>query len=164
LTRRNPENDIKNWVNYYVADEHVARSLYSIDKAFHPHPAGKRYWQTVVASEETKLVHFAMHIKTRLCLGYLVTQYTGKSAVNIERMLVIPEYRRIKVGTRLLLRCIADMPPGIHKLAYVVPEGDLDTQLFLKATGFKARLPIKENHFPDYQSVNGIRFTWDEAK
>jgi hypothetical protein len=84
--------------------------------------------------------------------------------VTIDRMLVIPEYRRIKVGTRLLLRCISDFPPGVTKLSYVVPEGDLDTQMFLKTAGFKARLPIKENYFPDYQTVNGIRFIWDEAK
>lgn len=161
---RRPENDLKAFINYYIADEHVTRSLYSIDKAFHPHPAGKRYWQNAVTSEDTKLVHFAMHIKTRLCVGYLVTEFTGKQFVSIERMMVIPEYRRIKVGTRLLLRCVADLPPGVSKLSYVVPEGDLDTQLFLKNTGFKARLPLKENHFPDYQNVNGIRFTWDEAK
>ena len=58
LTR--PTNDIKNFINYYVADEHVTRSLYSIDKAFHPHPQGKRYWQNSVIADESKLVHFAI--------------------------------------------------------------------------------------------------------
>jgi hypothetical protein len=124
----------------------------------------KRYWQGVILDDPNYLVHYAMHVGSRMCLGYLVTKYTGRQSVTIERMLVSPEQRRIKIGTRLLLRCVSDKPPGAGKLVYVVPEGDLDTQLFLKSTGFRAKLPIKEGHFPGYANPNGIRFIWDEVK
>ena len=162
LTRRKDKNALGSYINYYVAEENAISALYHLDKDFHLRPAGKRYWQDVVMNDPAYLVHYAKHISTKVCVGYAVTKYTGKSSLVIERLLVMPEHRRIKIGTRLLLRCVADLPPGIHKMTYVVPEGDLDTQLFLKQTGFKARLPLKENHFPTYSSPNGIRFTWDE--
>lgn len=81
-------------------------------------------------------------------------------AVQITRLLVAPDKRRAKIATRLMLSVKAAMPPMIDKLQFVVPELDLDTQLFLRRLEFKARLPLKANAFPGYENENGISFVW----
>jgi hypothetical protein len=159
--RPKPSNDLDRYVSITVADPFYTKPLAAVDKTYHPHPMPRKWWSNRCAMdmEIDTVVHAAVDGQTKIVLGYIVSSWDGNSrAVTIERLLVSPQFRRSKVATQLLLRVKADMPPITDRLIYVVPELDLDTQLFLKETGFKARLPLKANAFPGYVNENGILF------
>lgn len=105
------------------------------------------------------LAHIAVHKKTSV-LGYVVSRYQGGSTIRIERLLVAPPVRRFKIASRLMVRLVSDKPDEVDRMIFNVPEGDLETQLFLRSVGFKATLPIREGAFPTYSNTNGIRFVW----
>lgn len=152
-------NALGNYINIVVADYIHVRAIYNLDKDFHPYPMPKKWWAEKIGSDPGYVVYAAVCGDTKITVGYVVTSYNDNPKVlRIERLLVAPNYRRYKVGTMLVLRVLADMPPVATNLVYLVPELDLPTHLFLRACGFRARLPIKANAFPMYENSNGIRF------
>ena len=157
-------NDLNDYIRYELAQPFMAKTLTAFDKDFHPHPHDRKFW-TAVCSPELELsfvVHVAVAGRMRELVGYLITEYTGKSFIEIHRLLVAPHRRRIKVATRLLLTAIAEKPYSANKLIYTVPENDLDTQVFLRASGFKAKAPLVKDAFPGYNHPDGIKFIWRE--
>jgi hypothetical protein len=128
-------------------------------------PKSDKWWfRRLEFGEETNtVVHVAVHAHTRSLVGYIVTTWATHNTIRIDRLLVGKDFRRIRVGSRMLLRVLSDKPREVSKLAYVVPEQDLETQLFLKSVGFNAKLPLRQNAFPDTESGVGIKFEWIET-
>ncbi len=165
--RTKPSNDLDRYVSITVADAFYTKPITFMDNKYHPHPMPRKWWSRRLALdlEIDTVVHAAVHGESKLLMGYIISSWDGQSdTVTISRLLVAPEFRRTKIATMLLLRVKSDMPPICSKIAFVVPELDLDTQLFLKETGFRARVPLKANAFPGYVNENGISFVWKASK
>jgi hypothetical protein len=163
---KNDKKTLENYVNFIQAMPEHARQVANFDAKQHKTPMMLKEWKSLLALEETeRIVYLAVYGRKDKVCGYVITHATSESSVAIERLLVDPELRRIKIGTRLLLRCKGDLPSNYKRIHYVVPEVDLDTQLFLRAVGFKAQLPIKVGAFPGYTpSEDGIKFTYRIAR
>jgi GNAT superfamily N-acetyltransferase len=160
LPKRTPKPE--KYISVSGAGEFHTRQIAAFDNRYHPHPMPRKWWSARLSElDPDTLVHIAFCDHTRKIFGYAVSYWpiTGK-AVSITRLLVAPDKRRAKIATRLMLSVKAAMPPMIDKLQFVVPELDLDTQLFLRHLEFKARLPLKANAFPGYANENGISFVW----
>jgi len=153
-----------NYVNYRVARPLDLRSIQALDATNKQFRKSNRWWQNRLDMDEEShtVVHVAAHIHTRQIVGYVVTTWSSENTIRIDRLLVGDEFRRIRIGTRLLLRVIADKPPTVDRMIYTVPEEDLDAQLFLKSVGFKAVLPLREAVFPHTETGIGIKFEWNE--
>ena len=156
--------ELVNYVNYRVATPFDLKAIQKLDatnKQFHK---SNKWWQSRLDAglEAHTVVHVACHIHTRQLVGYVVSTWSAENTLRIDRLLVGDEFRRIRVGTRLLLRVISDKPPTVERMIYTVPEQDLDTQLFLKSVGFKAVLPLREDVFPHTETGIGIKFDWNE--
>lgn len=162
-----PSNDLDRYVSITVADAFYAKPVVALDNMYHPHPMPRKWWSQRLALdlEIDTVVHTAVHGETKIVMGYIVSSWDGQSdSVSITRLLVAPSFRRTKIATMLVLRVQADMPPITNKPTFLVPELDLDTQLFLKDTGFRAKVPLKANAFPGYVNENGILFIRKESK
>lgn len=78
-------------------------------------------------------------------VGYLVTKSISRTKLVIDRIAVDVFYRRRSVGTDLMVDLIQDAYTGevIRKIQCVVPERNLEMQVFLRANGFKAQSVIR---------------------
>lgn len=163
MPKRTPK---PNYISVACAGEFHTKQLAAFDNRHHPHPMPRKWWSAKLSIDldPDTLVHIASCDNTKRILGYAISYWPMTSkAVHVTRLLVAPDKRRAKIATRLMLSVESAMPPGINKLQFVVPELDLDTQLFLRQAGFKARLPLKANAFPGYRNESGIMFVRKES-
>jgi ribosomal protein S18 acetylase RimI-like enzyme len=153
-----------NYVNYRVAMPLDLKSIQNLDAINKQVRKSNKWWLARLEQQDEPhtVIHVAAHIHTRQIVGYVVTTWSAENTIRIDRLLVGDEFRRIRIGTRLLLRVLSDKPPSVTRMIYTVPEQDLDAQLFLKSVGFKAVLPLRENAFPHTETGIGIKFEWNE--
>jgi ribosomal protein S18 acetylase RimI-like enzyme len=73
-------------------------------------------------------------------VGYLVTRKVSRTKIAIDRIAVDVFYRRRNVGTELLCDLIQEAYVGeaVRKIQCIVPERNLEMQVFLRANGFLA--------------------------
>jgi len=165
MPKRTPKPE--KYVSIACAGEFHTKQLAAFDNRHHPHPMPRKWWSAKLSLDldPDSLVHIASCDHTKRIYGYAISYWPMTSkAVQVTRLLVAPDKRRAKIATRLMLSVKAAMPPMIDKLQFIVPELDLDTQLFLRHLEFKARLPLKANAFPGYVNENGISFVWKASK
>jgi ribosomal protein S18 acetylase RimI-like enzyme len=157
-------NDLSNYVLYGAATQQDLRPVIDFDAEYHPYPKSTKWWanRIVGGSPEVTVVHLAKYNRTQKILGYLVSQWKGGVSLYIHRLFVQPEYRRHKVGTRLVLDLMSEKPPLAVGLQYVVPEYDITTQKFLQTAGFRATIPMRHGYFADMNGMDGIKFVWSE--
>lgn len=161
MPKRNKKS-LDSYVDFIMGMPEHARQVANFDAKFHKYPDTLKAWKSIMSIEEMDIiVYLAVHGKQNRICGYMVTSTGPSNSLLVHRMLVDPELRRLKIGTRLLLRFKGDIVSGVKRINYVVPEVDLDTQLFLRAVGFQAKLPLKADAFPGYAgSEAGIKFTY----
>lgn len=158
--------ELHNYVNYMVASPVELLAIVQLDQGHYLPAKSEKWWARRLehGEELNTVIHIAMHIHTRRLIGYIATTWLTHNTIKIERLLVGEDFRRIHIGTRMLLRVLADKPPIVTRLVYTVPEADLDSQLFLKAVGFIAKMPLKYDAFPQTETGIGIKFEWNETR
>lgn len=78
-------------------------------------------------------------------IGFLSFDYE-KKRVLLRQIAVLPGYRRSAVGRSLIDRAVSHINPLAHnRLVVLVSEENLGAQLFFKAAGFEAVLPIQRD-------------------
>ena len=157
--------ELINYVNYRVATPFDLQGLMQLDIDNDQRPKTPNWWMRRLdqGDEVNTIVHTAVHIHTRRLVGYIVTTWATATSIRVNRLLVGKEFRRIRIGTRMLLRVLSDKPIGVCTLTYTVPEQDLESQLFLKSVGFIAKMPLRVGAFPNTDSGLGIKFEWNET-
>lgn len=157
-------NDLSNYVLYGAATTQDLRPVVDFDAMYHPFPKSTKWWanRIVGGSPEITVVHLAKYSRTQKILGYLVSQWKGGVDLHIHRLFVQEDYRRHKIGTRLVLDLLSEKPPLAVGMQYIVPEYDITTQKFLQTAGFRATLPMRHGYFIDMDRMDGIKFVWSE--
>ncbi len=159
--KRPARKPLHEFVRYAQAFPAQARILANFDKRHNPSPMSLREWKWTLAEEQVDILcYVALHGKQNSVCGYLLVGPGSATSVSILNVFVEPELRKCGIGTRLLLTLLGDLTPDVARINFVVPEDDLDLQLFLRTVGFKARLPLKAEAFPGRTNETGIKFTY----
>lgn len=162
--------ELRNYVNYRAANPFDLRQILAldyerVDGEERLPPKSEKWWADRLNDGEAlhTVIHIAVHIDTKVVVGYIVTTWLTHNTIRIDRLRVGTNFRRIRIGTRLLLRILSDKPPAVTRLTYVVPEQDLNSQLFLRSVGFIANRKMKHGAFPSTETGIGIKFEWNET-
>lgn len=138
--------------------------IVEFDKMYSDYPKNSRWWAPkldVEAEDNRYIVVVAIHGQTNNIVGVVVAAVLNRPIIRIVRILVLPDVRRNRIGTRMLLPIYA--VGNLHRIQEYeadVPETDTEMQLFFKSLGFLAELPIKKNKYPEMDNGDAITFRW----
>jgi len=136
------------------------------DNMFSDYPKSRRWWAARLDTEDDNNRHIvivAVHGATNNIVGVAVAAVLNRPAIRIVRIIVRPEVRRNRIGTRILLPIYA--VGSLHRIQEYeadVPESDTEMQLFFKSLGFIAELPIKIDKYKERDAMDrdAITFRW----
>jgi ribosomal protein S18 acetylase RimI-like enzyme len=138
--------------------------IVEFDKLFSDYPKSRKWWAMKLDTEDEAnryIVVVAVHGSTNHIVGVVVAAVLNRPVIRIVRVIVHPEVRRNRIGTRILLPIYAvGNLHGIQEYEADVPEDYTEMQLFFKSLGFVAELPIKTNRFSEMDNGNAITFRW----
>lgn len=161
MTTQSPEPSVCDTLVYRIAGVSDLSAIQQCERAYHPNPKSTMWWhRRLVIDDSSPNANSLVHIAEQFgnVMGYIVTTWATEQAIRIDRMMIALPFRRSKVGTRLLIRAMVDSPPYVTKMICMVPEEQLDLQLFLRACGFTALVPLREHAFRHTESGIGIKF------
>lgn len=96
----------------------------------------RRWFSRQLLTEDTlTFAYIAKCTLNQKPVGYLIAEYQGDRVV-VNRVAVLPMYRRQGHGTHLVNMLMVDKPSEVHTFHTMVPESALDTQLFFKGNGW----------------------------
>jgi ribosomal protein S18 acetylase RimI-like enzyme len=134
------------------------------DHLFSEAPKTRRWWASKLDVEDERnryIVVVAVHGATNNIVGVVVAAVLNRPVIRIARILIHPEVRRNRIGTRILLPIYATGNlHGIQEYEADVPEDYTEMQLFFRSLGFMAELPIKQGKYPELENGNSITFRW----
>jgi len=134
------------------------------DHLFSESPKTRRWWASKLDVEDERnryIVVVAVHGATNNIVGVVVAAVLNRPVIRIVRILIHPEVRRNRIGTRILLPIYATGNlHGIQEYETDVPEDYTEMQLFFRSLGFMAELPIKQGKYPELDNTNSITFRW----
>ena len=134
------------------------------DRLYSDHPKSRRWWATKLDTRDENnryIVVVAVHGSTNNIVGVVVAAVLNRPVIRIVRIIIHPELRRNRIGTRILLPIYAvGNLHGILEYEADVPEDYTEMQLFFKSLGFVAELPIKTNKYPEMDNGDAITFRW----
>ena len=134
------------------------------DGLYSDYPKSRRWWSAkldITDENNRYIVVVAIHGSTNNIVGVVVAAVLNRPVIRIVRILIHPEIRRNRIGTRILLPIYAvGNLHGIQEYEVDVPEDYTEMQLFFKSLGFVAELPIKTNKYPEMDNGDAITFRW----